>query len=325
MPRNHETTKHGFRLDELRLEEIVLKIYDAIKNNRGIFQDGYQHFLPQWNLPLELEYSPQKRKLRNPEQAARFLWVRTFCDRLSISRHLIETALATWHNSEVNWIYDPFEVRNRSEEEIGNVLRNHLHFGLNNEHKEQTNGWRFSLNAFQLVNEYDGDPRNIIQYNNVDQSRKNLMEFQGIGTGLANLFIIQMYDREITISLDPENAMLKVDRHKAGIAVYTGAIKPVNAEIEQNLTVPILEDAYKKIALKHRLDIRVLDAALWITGSEVCTRKDYFACLTDCPLVKDYCISRGQLDGRTGRYTVFDKGGNRIETRRGVKQDLLFH
>ena len=47
---NHETASYGFTLDIERLEEVVLKVYEAAERKKGIFSDGIERFMPQYNL-----------------------------------------------------------------------------------------------------------------------------------------------------------------------------------------------------------------------------------------------------------------------------------
>ncbi len=320
---SYETTKHGFKLDIGKLEEVVLAVMNAVNQRTGIFANGLERFLPQWNLPEELEFDPKQRQVSDPVNAARFLWTRLFCDRLSSSRFLIQTTRTVWYDTELRWIYDPAKVIKRSEEEIDHVLRDHLKFGLDNAEKESSNAARFRNNSRRVVSEYGGEPINIVRYNAVEQSRQNLLEFEGIGTGLANLYIIELYDREIVIPRDPGEVMLKIDRHKAGISIFTGALEPTNNEIDSNLPVPVLEVAYMELCKKHRIDPRILDAALWVIGSEVCSTKDYGNCVAHCVLADRLCLSRSDYNPLTGRYIVL-KGEARVETRKGSNQFHLF-
>jgi len=322
---NHETASYGFTLDMERLEEVVLRVYNAALRGLGIFEGGLEKFLPQHSFPPELEFEPKQVQLKDPYRGALFLWGRLPCDRLSSSKYLVQTTLETWNNPDLNWIFQPQEVVLRSEDEVEHVLRTNIKFGLSNDEKEEKIGKRFRDNAQKLLAQYDGDPRNTIQDNTVDQSRINLMEFKGIGTGLANLLIIQLLERKIALPTDPKNAYLKIDRHKAGIAIYTGAIKPTNGEIDANLTVPVLEKEYRRISHKFDLDIQIPDAALWITGSEVCSSRNYARCVDNCVLAGNLCISRVQIHPNTGRYVVLTEDGQRIETRKGRHQEHLFY
>ena len=126
MAESYETASYGFTLNRMRLEQVVLALVRAAQQGVGIFEGGLEQFLPQWNLPLELEYNPRKTKTKFPLKAVKFLWTRLFCDRLSSSRFLMQTTLEVWGNTHINWIYEPSEVVERTEDEIDFVLRNKL-------------------------------------------------------------------------------------------------------------------------------------------------------------------------------------------------------
>jgi len=72
------------------------------------------------------------------------------------------------------------------------------------------------------------------------------------------------------------------------------------------------------------LDFKIVDAALWIIGSRVCSSRDYRRCTGDCVLAKESCISRIQISPKTGRYAILDSEGKRVETRKGARQGHLF-
>ncbi len=319
---NHTTASYGFTLDRDRLDEAILAIYRAAEQRQGIFERDLGHFLPQWNLPPELEHSPKQQQPRDTYQSSLFLWTRLFCDRLSRSRHLMTTTLKTWKNPDSKWIFFPKQTIERTPEDIEKVLRDNLNFGLRNDGKEKPNGERYRDNAERILSTYDGDPRNLVKYKTVEEARAHLMKFDGIGTGLSNLFIMQVLEREVALPLDPENALLKIDRHKAGIPIYVGAIKPTNGEIDSNLVVPVLESEYRRICHQYGLDARLLDSALWITGSEVCAVKDYRSCQENCVLARS-CISKVPISEETGRYQV-TIDGKRVETRRERNNPGLF-
>ncbi len=315
---------HGARINTARLEEIVTLVHTASKERKGIFEGDIRRFLPQWNLPSELEHDPQQETTKDPSRAAQFLWVRLYCDRLSVSDFLMKQNLGAWEREDLNWIYDPKMVIERGPEATEKVLREHFKFAIKNKN-EIDNGTRFWRNAQRLVKSYGGDPRNLIRYKTVEEARHHLMGFEGIGTGLANLFIVETYTRGIAMPTDPEKMKIKVDRHKAGIPIYTDAVTPLNGEIYGESIVKPLEDIYRQIYTKLKLDPREVDPALWVIGSQVCARKDANACALLCPLSKDHCKGRCGLDENTGRYLVLTSEGKRIDTRKGSNQHQLFY
>src|SRR3989344_4840206 len=142
-------------LDRDRLEQIVLGVNEAVKRGEGIFKQGIRKFLPQWNLPSELEYNPQQRETTNPAAAARFLWTRLFCDRMSNSAFLLKVTKKAWQNQETNWLYDPAQVVERTPQQIAAALRDVLKFAIKNK-SEENNGAKYRNNAQRLLDLYDG-------------------------------------------------------------------------------------------------------------------------------------------------------------------------
>lgn len=314
--------KFDFVLDETRLEEICVRAYNAATAKEGIFSEGIRHFLPQWNLPCDLENIPQTDKPKEESVAARYLWTVAFFERMNQSNIITRNAHRVWARQSDRWIFEPLEVAETEDiSKIERILREGFQFNLQSI-GESSPAERFLHNAQLLVRDYDGDPRNLIQYNTVAQARKNLMEFKGIGTGIANLFIIYLLDRQLASPRDPENALLKVDVHKGRLPINCGAVTPTNGEIYRDDSyVKTLERAYWKICRKNNFDPHVLDAVLWVIGSEVCARNDYTNCGMNCSLFS-ICGGNTPEDKKTGRYVV-NVNGERVDSRRNRGQGVL--
>lgn len=303
-----ETKSHGFRIDEERLRKICVAAYEVGETEK------VRKYLPQFNLPPELEYNPRQARPSDPFQAALYLWTCVFFERITKSSQIIANARKTWEKPSKKWIFNPNEVSRRELPEIEDILLRDFQFGLKGKN-EETPGKRFFDNAKLLVKAFDGDPRNLIKYNHIEQARKNLMEFKGIGSGIANLFIIYLMERGIAFPRDPESAYLKVDVHKGRIPINCGAVNPTQNEIARDDTyVRVMEHSYRAICHKENLDVKTLDASLWVIGSEICPRKDYSVCRRECPLV-DLCKGPVPEDKKTGRYVVLSVDGLRTDSR----------
>ncbi len=313
---------YGFRVDRGRLETVALEIYKAAREKTGIFRSGFERFLPEYNLPLELEYSPRKVETKNPLEAARYLWTSVFFERLSQSRVIMRNSLRVWRDEQRRWIFYPEMATERKSDEIKEVLLEGFQFGLQGRNEESPAD-RFLYNAQKLVAEYDGDPRNLINYNTVSQARANLMDFKGIGSGIANLFIIYLLNRQIAMPRDPENILFKVDIHKGRIPLNTDSVVTKNGEVHRHQLTEVLEGEYLDLVKRLGLDASFLDSAFWIIGSEVCARQDYSFCCSNCPLVDRLCISNVQENEQSGRFMVYDEKGKRIETRKNMGQEML--
>lgn len=304
-----------FTLDEARLEEVLRTVWAAVQDNYGIFEGDMRQYLPQWNLPASLEYSPQQLETKDSLEAARFLWTRVYLDRRMQSRILHAKAVDAYNDDSKRWIFDSQSVSVTSVQDIDTALLSY--FGCNlplSETRSCGDGLR--ENARRLHRDYVSDPRMIIHGRTVEEGRRRLMEFDGIGTGIANLFLIEMYDRRIAEPTDAKNLLFKVDVHKGRIPINTGAVIPMNGALHSESMVDTLEQAYRGITAKIGADPATIDAALWVIGSEVCARKNVEACWQSCPLYANHCKQCVTLDGVTGKYRCVENG-KLVDGRRG--------
>jgi endonuclease III len=312
---------NGFEIDESRLIEIMRLAVQGAESHYGIFREGLKRFLPQWNLPPEIEYSPQRLEVAKPDEAAKFLFCRVSIDRISVSRTLQRQALATWANPEKQWIFRPEEVVRKGAGEIAEILREDFYYAVPvNRDISAAVGYR--ENALVLVREYNGDPRNLIQGKTVEQARKELIKLRGIGSGIANLYVIELASRRIALPTDPENIRPKIDRHKARIPLNTDAVRLLGTgEVHANSLAEKLEEAYVRVAQATGLNILDIDTILWVIGSELCAAGNYCKCLEGCPLF-DRCSAKAELSHETGMFRVFE-GGRRVDDRKNMGQ-LVF-
>lgn len=305
---------YGFILDKERLRHVVLKVYKAAVERQGIFEGGLGRFLPQFNLPEELEYSPVRKEPRNSLEAGRYLFLMASLERKAQTRQHIKNAKRVWQDSKKRWVFDQDEVAQRSINELHQIMKDDFNYVIND----------FPRNYFEnstlVYKNYQGNPKKLIGGKTVEEAREALMGLKGWGTGISNLFLIYLVDRNISGLQNPEDVLLKVDIHKSGIPIYTGAIEPTNHQIRRDQIVPVLEKTYWEICKEEGLDPTILDAALWITGSESCAKQDYIHCRNKCVLSEDECISRVSENELTGRFLIYHENGRRNETRRNIGQ-----
>lgn len=299
-----------FKIDNDRLDVITSLAYRASGERQGIFREGMSKFLPQFNLPDEFEFEPKKRELKKPDLAALYLWVEASFERRAKTRQLMRGVRKVWDTKR--WFFNPREVVKRGLTEIAAVVKEDIGYGLKDAPRN------FLNNSLLLIAEYGSDPRNTIRDKTVEEARRELIKFYGIGTGIANLFIIYMLDRNIVSPTDPENILLKVDVHKARVLINTGVIQ-CDKDIRRDQIVPLAEVRYREACRRQGLEASTLDASLWIIGSEVCARKNYQACVRDCPYAKDLCRANVPENRRTGKYEV-TKDGELNDTRSNTEQ-----
>lgn len=306
-----------FEIDEKRLDLIVAEVYQALSTRKGIFATNFRQSLPQWNLPPELEHSPIQDKPKDELRATTYLWTNIFFERMNLSKVIMRNSLRLWENLEKRGFFSPEKVVERSLEDIAQVIKEDFQYGLNGK-TEMSNEEKFMWNAQRLISEYEGDPRNIVEGRGVEEARKSLMAFKGIGTGIANLFLIYLLERGIARPTNPEDICLKVDVHKARIPLNTGAVIVDSPRIRYDVLVTPLEKAYNESARRQGIDLVGLDSALWIIGSEVCSKRDYSLCLDNCVLCDKYCERCVGVD-KNSTY-LLGTGDERLDIRRNVGQ-----
>lgn len=311
-------TRFGCSIDLTKLEDMCLEAYKSAEKKEKIFHNGIKRFLPEFNLPSEMEFDPVREEVKEPYLAASYLWACIYFERMNQSRLIMKNALRVWKNENKRWFFFQTEVAERSLSDIREIIVNDFHFNLQTK-KEESPEEKYKKNAQLLLKEYSGDPRNLIAYKHVKEAKRHLQRFGGIGTGIANLYMIYLMDRKIVSPLDPENALLKIDIHKGRIPINVDAIRPLgkNRGIRRDdRYIKELELAYWSITKNNQLDPRKLDAALWIIGSEICSKNKLIKCSLECPLYKS-CTGNVTEEDKTGKYVVLTLNGKKADSRKG--------
>ena len=304
----------GFVIDYERLGEISERAYRAYVEGRGIFRHK-EAFLPQWALPGDLEYDPQRTETKCPIQAGDYLFLLASLERRSLSKQNIKNGLKAWEDESKRWIFSPESVVERTPEEIRESIIEGFQYHVNGFSDN------FLYNNKILFGKFGGHARNIINNQTVEESRRRLMEFKGIASGIANLFIIYCTDRWVAHVQDPEEIRIKIDIHKARISGNTDAVIPKsNGRIRRDLLTGPLEEAYLEVCRQEELGGITLDSALWLIGSQICVKKDFGECVKSCPL-EDLCTSCIWENDLTSELVFYDEHG-RVETRRPTRVQL---
>lgn len=302
-----------FRLDFRRLSQGVSLIQKAALEGKGIFEGGPKiwrpKYLPQWNVPTD-----------DPLWMRRFLFTEDFIEKRGVSRFYAKQIRRVWANEGMRWFFDPMQVAEAELGDIEKILKDEIHHNLRKP-GELSPAERYKANAVIIRDKYGGDPGNAVNGLNVDRAMKNLREFENFGPGLAALLIVYYLDRELVKIENPEDALLKVDVHKARIPINIGAVKPLNGttDIHPTTLVGPLTKAYQRICLEGKYSPILMNDCLWVDGSEVCAKRSYEACMRYCPLASaGVCKKNVPLAAPTG-----EKGGHfhvKKETRRGMEQ-----
>jgi hypothetical protein len=308
--------ERNFTIDRDRLAEICVRAYEAYVNNGGVFREGIKKYLPQWNLPVELEYDPIRTEVREPLMAAQYLFLLVSLERRSLSSVNIRNGLRTWNTPEERWIFNPLEVAIRDPSETEEVITRSLQYTLNDFSRN------YRENCIKLVREYDMDPRKIIGGKVFEQAKSELMTFKGIGTGISNLAIIYFVDRKLATVTDSEDCEMKVDIHKSRIPVNTNCVTTDEDAIRSDNVSQELEIAYREILKEQGLDALTLDGVLWVIGSEICARKNYRKCVSMCPL-EEMCSAYTPEVREARGFLIYTKEGGkrvRVDPRQGIGQ-----
>lgn len=308
------------KVNKERLAEICLRAHKAYNQKNGVFRKGVKKYLPQWNLPPELEYSPQRTEVKDPKQAANYLWMLALLERRTLSRINIRNGLATWEDKDVRWIFNPLQAAGRNIQDLKDVFFYNLQYTLNDFAES------YQENSIKLIEEYDGNPRKIIEGKSVEQAKRELMSFKGVGTGISNLFMIYLLDRKIASPTDVENCLVKVDVHKSRIPLNTNCIVTKEDEIREDKLVAPLENSYKEVDNEQNLNPLTLDAVLWIIGSKICAKRDYRACMALCPL-EEMCAANTYLNRDSSAFVVHERDSTgkriRVDTRKNLGQEFF--
>lgn len=287
-----------FYIDQDRAQEVCSKLYKPCINESGIYKRKYE-LTPQWNMSESLEFSPKRTTTPNPLKTVRYLFLMASKERRSLAKTNIKIGKEAWDNPRTRWIFNPLEVSKRNQDEIleacGMILnyvfsefpQNYLH------------------NCMRISELPKGDIRELIHNQTVAQARKNLEELKGIGPGLSNLLLTYFTSRELVTLTDPENRTIKIDVNKARILLNTKALIPKQDRIRRDQLVKPLEGLYRKIHQKKNWDPNELDSAVWIPGSEICSKRSYAHCHALCPLEK-LCISNFPEDQKKSEFVLYE-------------------
>jgi endonuclease III len=304
-----------FSIDQDKINELVKRVYLAYLHET----ERFVSFMPQHNLPPELEYSTKQREVKEPLLASQFLLTEAFFERRTQSKQIIKACLAVWNNPDERWIFNPAEVVKRRKAleglfEIDKVMQKLPYTAHNGNSLVVSDKYR--QNARAIMSKFGGDPRNMVAGKTSEEARKDIDSLWGIGNGIANLYISYLVEREIATPLDPRNALLKVDIHKARIPLNIEAVITKERELRRSLLESPLEQAYWKASTDYSFPPEILNGALWVNGSEFCQPKDYAFCQLNCP-VADMCKAYTPEDRKTSRFLLRDEQGRRIDARKG--------
>ena len=314
-------SSNNFEFNREIFTKALDSIFEQLQKKEGLFREDPKKLLPQWNLPSEFEYSPIQNKPKKPLETSIWLWGRMFCDRKSKSSVLMKNALNAWEDKNLRWIFLPKEIVKRNPEEIKEGLKLGFEYSFSHPNEKSIKD-SYLDNAKKLILEYDSDPRNLINEKTVEEARKNIMEFDKFGTGLANLYIIELISRSVAMPTDPKNALVKIDVHRERFPLSIGAITTDKKILHHGYAISFLEKEYLNYYKKKGLTVQEMidmDHAVWTIGSEVCAKQNIKYCKHLCSLEK--ICNTVPRTSKNGKWTIRENE-KIIDIRKGDKNQL---
>ncbi len=141
-------------------------------------------------------------------------------------------------------------------------------------------------NSKKLIENFEGNPLNIIKNNDYDTCVKNLTSFLGYGKEISSLYLVFLSRYGIKKT---KNVAPKVDRHLLRISAGCGVFK-VTKNLRISKATNEVSKLYTEVCKEKHIDGALLDALTYAIGNDLCSKKDDFLCMTNCPL--DYYCNK---------------------------------
>jgi len=316
-----EENEH-FSVNQNRLNHVLDVINKASLNGEGIFYGGVnfwrRRFLPQWQLPKEIEYSPQRDGVKDARVAANLLHLEAFCEIRNTSAYIMRNLNRLWNSGE-RWFFEPEEVIKKSWRRIEEIMIDEIHFNFRTE-KQSSAHVRYFDNCRLICNEYQGNAANMVNDLTAKEAQNNLRRLNNFGEQMPHLYICYLLDRGIANVKNPEDILMKVDVHKARLLLNTGVVEPAKGatQMHPSTLARIANNAYHEACRRGNYSTVLSNDSCWVIG-QVCKRKDYYSCVNGCPLMRQgLCLSNVKLSKKNGFFIMRDADGNRVETRRNM-------
>jgi len=274
--------------DENRARIVFDRLYDSYQNRLGIFNLPKEKECPSYNLPSNLT---------NKTEQALFYFYSILGDA-RVKSQVNYAKFKKLHEKDKKY-FDSKSLADRpyppTEYEI--VEKGTLEYVLGLEIGSPTpvRLARYIISSSKiLTDKYDSNPLNIfLEIKDVKEAHKKILkEFDGYGRNLSSL-LLTFYIKHDLIHFDNENALPpKIDFHDVTILLAFGILKPKFNDAELGFRRDIiglkLQEFLSYFAQKYNYNIIHLDSALWVLGSNVCSKFDWLECWDKCP-VKEYC------------------------------------
>lgn len=260
-----KTIEFDFVIDDIKAFQIGRRLLDQFHHRKGIFEN---YSMPEYVLPRNMKGGTRKHAL--------YL---TFV----ISIDYMTDAEKLWRKSRGAYElyperFTPEEILKLSPRTVGIFVR-----GL---------GARFYSNAAKtwlkiskvLVDEYDGDPRNITRQSlKINEIKKRLRDFPYLrGNKLSNFYIRVMGETGLFKVENLNELDIPVDKQVARFTFYTGVLKLLSEEFvgcaQENPLRKLIEEAWRNAAGRLNTAPWKLDESIWTIGSKLCSGRKCGKC-----------------------------------------------
>ena len=254
-----------FAVDSGKALKIAERLLDHFYNRKGFFQ-GYT--MPEYVLPRNLEDGTREHAL--------FL---TYV----ISIDYMTDAVKLWKRSR--GAYELYPERFTPEEIVKLSPRTVQTF-------VKRLGARFYLNAAKtwikisrlLLDEYDGDPRNITREAlEIAEIKRRLRDFPYLrGNKLSNFYLRAMGETGLFKVKNLDELDIPVDKQVARFTIYTGVLKLLSEQFigcaQENPLRSLMEEAWRDAAKEFNVAPWKLDEPIRTIGSKLCSGRKCGSC-----------------------------------------------
>lgn len=182
---------------------------------------------------------------------------------------------------DYEWMFNPSEVINKSEEEVLKVVRESIHHRYPN---VATKKW---INLSNELTKIDNVLDKIKNFNSYIELYEFIISIGGYGQKTGGLLLRLIYESGIC-EYEDSLPIIPLDRHDIEISYLCGI---VDKKSLSNKEIYELSRLWIESALKYDVDASMIDQYLWHVGAELCNKK---RCV-ECPLYSE-CKSKIDKD-----------------------------
>jgi len=263
-----------------RAAKIARILADNFIARKGVFSD--QKELVENQLPKNVETLSKEHAL--------FIFYVVPQDYATRSARLYKKAKALFE--EHREFFDPSHIANMGIDEVRQIISMRIGARFPGETAQ-----RWLSNSISLINEYNGDPREIFNTSkDAREALKRIRKFRGFGPKTGALFLRSFVNLGFTKLSNISEILMPVDVHDTRIAFYTKCIYGSD-ELSKYLDnyakyTRQVQRLWSQASQSAGVDWLILDRALWLLGSKRCIKDKHTGCPIRALCVKGEPISR---------------------------------